>query len=201
MRTRAMCRVSARPTCFQVLPGVGRLPHAVAVRDVAADRLLAAADIDHVRVRLGDGDGADRAAEEAVRDVLPGACRRRWSSRRRRRCRRSSRCCGRRAGRSTAADAAAAVGADLAPLRGSPNRAGSTAGFGSAGLAGGLAAGRLRARRAGPGSEGERGSESAEKRFLHVMSDSVEHFVTFYHNRSRTVLRVVHREESLPGRP
>ena len=43
------------------------------MRDVAADRHLAAAGVDDVRVRLGDGDGADRAAEEAVGDVLPGA--------------------------------------------------------------------------------------------------------------------------------
>jgi hypothetical protein len=57
-----------------VLPrpaGVGRFPDAVAVRDVAADGLLAAPDVDDVRVGLADGDGADRAAEEAVGDVLP----------------------------------------------------------------------------------------------------------------------------------
>src|SRR5579884_1467543 len=59
----------------QMLPGragVGGLPHAVAVRDVAADGRLAHADVDHVRVGRGDGDGADRRAlEEAVGDVLP----------------------------------------------------------------------------------------------------------------------------------
>src|SRR5262249_60007322 len=54
------------------LAGVGGLPDAGAVRDVAADGLLAAADVDDVRVRLADGDGADGAAEEAVGDVLPG---------------------------------------------------------------------------------------------------------------------------------
>src|SRR5205085_4550475 len=46
-----------------VLPraaAVGGLVDAVAARDIAADRRLAHADIDHVRVRLGDGDRADR---------------------------------------------------------------------------------------------------------------------------------------------
>ncbi len=54
------------------LAGVGRLPHPVARGDVAAHRLLAGAGVDHVGVPLGDRHGADRAAEEAVRDALPG---------------------------------------------------------------------------------------------------------------------------------
>ncbi len=59
-----------------VLPrpaGVGRLPDAVAVRHVAADRLLAAADVDHVRIPGANGNRADRAAEEAIGDVPPRA--------------------------------------------------------------------------------------------------------------------------------
>src|SRR5262249_1316746 len=36
------------------LAGVERLPHTVAVRDVAADRLLAAADVEHVGIGLAD---------------------------------------------------------------------------------------------------------------------------------------------------
>ena len=58
-----------------VRPGltrVGGFPHAVAVRHVAADGFFAGADVDHVRVGVADGDGADRAAEEAVGNVLPG---------------------------------------------------------------------------------------------------------------------------------
>jgi hypothetical protein len=71
----AHARDVARVLQADVLPGpagIGGLPHAVAVRDVAAHGLLAGADVDHVGVPLGDGHGADRAAEEAVRDVLPG---------------------------------------------------------------------------------------------------------------------------------
>ena len=68
-----ICRPSARPDELPGLAGVGRLPDAVAVRDVAAHRHLAAAGVDDVGVPVGDRDGADRAAEEAVRDVLPGA--------------------------------------------------------------------------------------------------------------------------------
>ena len=51
--------------------GVGRLPHAVAAADVAAPRLLAAADVHDARVARRDGDGADRTAERAVADVAP----------------------------------------------------------------------------------------------------------------------------------
>ena len=41
------------------LAGVGRLVDAVALDDVAAQLGLAHADVDDVRIRLGDGDGAD----------------------------------------------------------------------------------------------------------------------------------------------
>jgi hypothetical protein len=44
------------------LAGVGRLVDAVARHDVAADARLAHADVDEVRVRLRDGDRADRRA-------------------------------------------------------------------------------------------------------------------------------------------
>src|SRR5262249_34027170 len=54
------------------LAGVSRFPDAVAMRDVAADSLLAAANVNNIRVGLADGHGADRAAEEAVGDVVPG---------------------------------------------------------------------------------------------------------------------------------
>src|SRR5205085_10504486 len=46
--------------------GVSRLPHSVAVADVAANRILAAAYIYDVRIRRRDGDRADRAAEVAI---------------------------------------------------------------------------------------------------------------------------------------
>ena len=58
------------------LSGVGGLVDAVAGHDVAADARLAHADVDHVGVRLGDGDGADRrTADLAVGDRRPGVAR------------------------------------------------------------------------------------------------------------------------------
>ena len=54
------------------LSAVGRLPHAVAVRDVAANRILAAADVDDVGRRRRDFDRADRPAEIFVGDRRPG---------------------------------------------------------------------------------------------------------------------------------
>ena len=54
------------------LPAVDGLPHAVAVRDVAADRILASADIDDVGRRGRDFDGADGAAEVSVGHRRPG---------------------------------------------------------------------------------------------------------------------------------
>ena len=55
------------------LAGVGRLVDPVARRQVAAQARLAHADVDDVRIRLRDGDRADRSGpEEAVRDVAPG---------------------------------------------------------------------------------------------------------------------------------
>ena len=48
------------------LAAIGGLPHAVPVGDVAADRELARADVHDVRIRLGDADGADSAAEILV---------------------------------------------------------------------------------------------------------------------------------------
>src|SRR5205823_9632277 len=60
-------------------PAVVRAVDAVARGDVAPDRRLAGPGVDHVRIGLGDGDGADGGDPEgAVRDVLPvGAAARR----------------------------------------------------------------------------------------------------------------------------
>src|SRR6185437_6425569 len=57
-----------------VRPGpaaVSRLPDAVPIRDVAADVVLAGADIDDVGVRLAHPDGPDGPAEVLVGDRLP----------------------------------------------------------------------------------------------------------------------------------
>ena len=55
------------------LAGVGRLVGPAALDDVAAKLGFAGADVDDVRVRLGDGDGADRRVVDlAVRHRLPG---------------------------------------------------------------------------------------------------------------------------------
>ena len=51
---------------------VGGLPDAVAVGDIAADRVLAGARVHDVRVRLADADPADRPAEVLVRHRQPG---------------------------------------------------------------------------------------------------------------------------------
>src|SRR5690606_35278052 len=51
--------------------GVHRLVAAGAGRDVAARTGRARADVDHVRVGVGNRDGANSAAEEAVRDAAP----------------------------------------------------------------------------------------------------------------------------------
>ncbi len=53
------------------LAAVGRLPHPVAVRDVAANRILAAAHIHDVRRGRRDGDRADGAAEILVAHRRP----------------------------------------------------------------------------------------------------------------------------------
>ena len=54
------------------LAGVGRLVDAVALEHVAAQLGLAHPDVDDVRVRLGDGDRADRGGlEEAIGDGTP----------------------------------------------------------------------------------------------------------------------------------
>jgi hypothetical protein len=58
------------------LSAVGRLPHAIAVRNVSADRKLAAADVDDVRRRRCDFDGTDRPAEILVGDRAPMTGRR-----------------------------------------------------------------------------------------------------------------------------
>src|SRR5207302_8738178 len=52
--------------------GVGRFPHPAARRHVATDRLLACTNVDDTRVRRYDSNRADRAAEVAVGDRLPG---------------------------------------------------------------------------------------------------------------------------------
>ncbi len=55
------------------LPGVGRLVDAAPRDHVAADAVRAGADVDDVRVGVGDIDGADRSGTEvAVGDVVPG---------------------------------------------------------------------------------------------------------------------------------
>src|SRR6185436_6699343 len=75
-RVDADARDDPRVVQAGVLPGaagVGRLPDAVALGHVAADGLFAGAGVDHVRISRRDRDGADRAAEGAVRHVLPGA--------------------------------------------------------------------------------------------------------------------------------
>src|SRR6185312_1510010 len=54
------------------LTAVGGLPHAVAVRDVAADGILATADPHDIRILLIDGERADRAAEIVVGDGRRG---------------------------------------------------------------------------------------------------------------------------------
>src|SRR5688572_25050058 len=53
------------------LSGIERLPHAVAMGDVAAHGLLTGADVNDVGIGLGDGDRADGPAEEPVGDRLP----------------------------------------------------------------------------------------------------------------------------------
>src|SRR5579872_6030739 len=54
------------------LPGVRRLVRAVTLDDVAANVRFACADVDDVRARRSDGDGADRGArDEAVGDGAP----------------------------------------------------------------------------------------------------------------------------------
>src|SRR5213592_628146 len=54
------------------LAAVGRLPDAVAVGHVAADRELAGADVHDVGIRLGDPDRPDGAAEVLVGHGQPG---------------------------------------------------------------------------------------------------------------------------------
>src|SRR5260221_4699180 len=54
------------------LAGVGGFVDAVTMRDIATNRGLSHAGVDHIGVRGRDGQRADRGAlEEAVRDVLP----------------------------------------------------------------------------------------------------------------------------------
>ena len=58
-----------------VLPAVHRLPHAVAVGNVAADAGLAGADVERVVVGVGDRDGADRGERLFIGERLPGRAR------------------------------------------------------------------------------------------------------------------------------
>src|SRR5262249_42228316 len=60
------------PDVLPRLAGVGALEDADAGRDVPADVRLAAADVDHVRVARGDGDGTDGGGGLVVKDRLPG---------------------------------------------------------------------------------------------------------------------------------
>src|SRR5260221_8211889 len=59
----------------QMRPGltaIGRPVDSIAVRDIAANRCLAHANIDHIGIRFGDSDSANRSSfEESIRDVLP----------------------------------------------------------------------------------------------------------------------------------
>src|SRR5207245_8105107 len=55
------------------LAGLGGLINAVAVGEVATDARLAGADVDDVRVRVGDVDGADRRDRFLVEEARPGA--------------------------------------------------------------------------------------------------------------------------------
>src|SRR5205823_5556406 len=55
------------------LPAVGRLVHAVALGDVGAHVGLAAADVNHLRIRRRHGQRADRADRLPVEDRLPRA--------------------------------------------------------------------------------------------------------------------------------
>ncbi len=54
-------------------PPVHRLPQATTRRGVAADVGRAHAHVDHVRIGVGHGDGADRPAEPTVGDVAPAS--------------------------------------------------------------------------------------------------------------------------------
>jgi hypothetical protein len=54
------------------LSPVSSLPHAIAVGDIAADRIFAAAHEDHIGRRRCDGDGTNGAAEVFVADWCPG---------------------------------------------------------------------------------------------------------------------------------
>src|SRR6185503_17813482 len=58
---------------FPRFSAIGRLVNAIAVRHVAANRRLAHTDIDHVRIRIGNGDRADRAGAEhgVITDGFP----------------------------------------------------------------------------------------------------------------------------------
>ena len=101
------------------LAGVGRLVDAVARHDVAADARLAHADVDDVGVRFGDGDRADRRARDLAvgdrRPVRAAVGRLPEAAAGRRRSTPPS------AGPCTPDDrdrAAAAIGADAAPLEG-----------------------------------------------------------------------------------
>src|SRR5262249_11241988 len=60
------------PDVLPGLTGIGGFVDAVARRHVAADVGLATADVDHVRVGRGDGDGADGGDRLVVEDRLPG---------------------------------------------------------------------------------------------------------------------------------
>ncbi len=57
--------------CDQLFPPSTRFVHAVALRDVRAHVRFAASDVDHVRVRGGDGDRADGSDRLIVEDRLP----------------------------------------------------------------------------------------------------------------------------------
>src|SRR5207248_5362853 len=54
------------------LAAVSRFPDPVARGDIATDRVLAGADVDDVRIGLGDAERADGAAEVLVRHGHPG---------------------------------------------------------------------------------------------------------------------------------
>src|SRR2546426_7045147 len=70
-RSRDLLRLG-EPEGGPRLAAVGGLPDPVAGGDFATNRVLAGADVDDIRIRLGDAERADGAAEVLVRHGQPG---------------------------------------------------------------------------------------------------------------------------------
>src|SRR5262245_50774196 len=61
-----------QPTVLPRSPAIDGSVDTVSVRDIAADGGFAHTNVDHVRIGLRDGNGADgRTFEKSIRDVLP----------------------------------------------------------------------------------------------------------------------------------